>query len=95
MGRKLVYVDKTLPFGLRSAPLIFTAVADALMWMMQQRGVSIVDHYLDDFITLGKPGSAECHCNFETMLETCRVTGFPVESLEIGRPYNYVDLSWN
>ena len=75
-----VFVDKTLPFGLRSAPLIFTAVADALMWMMQQRGVSIVDHYLDDFITLGKPDSAECHCNFETMLETCRVTGFPVES---------------
>ena len=29
-----VYADKTIPFGLRSAPLIFTAVADALMWMM-------------------------------------------------------------
>ena len=25
-----VYVDKVLPFGLRSAPLIFSAVADAL-----------------------------------------------------------------
>ena len=34
------YIDTTLPFGLRSAPLIFSAVADALAWMMQQRGVS-------------------------------------------------------
>ena len=49
-------------------------------WMMQRRGVSIVDHYLDDFITLGKPGSAECHFNIGTKLETCRVTGFPVQS---------------
>ena len=35
-----VFVDKTLPFGLRSAPLIFSAVADALAWIMKQRGVS-------------------------------------------------------
>lgn len=28
-----VYVDTTLPFGLRSAPTIFTAVADGLEWM--------------------------------------------------------------
>jgi len=29
------YVDKVLPFGLHSAPLIFSAVADALLWIMQ------------------------------------------------------------
>ena len=29
-----IYVDKVLPFGLRSAPIIFSAVADALQWMM-------------------------------------------------------------
>lgn len=27
-----VYVDGMLPFGLRSAPIIFTAIADALEW---------------------------------------------------------------
>ena len=27
-----VYIDTRLPFGLRSAPIIFTAVADALEW---------------------------------------------------------------
>jgi len=35
-----VYVDKALPFGLRSAPLIFSAVADALLWIMERQGVS-------------------------------------------------------
>jgi len=29
-----VYIDKVLPFGLCSAPIIFLAVADALLWIM-------------------------------------------------------------
>ncbi len=32
-----VYVDSMLPFGLRSAPKIFTAVADALEWCISRR----------------------------------------------------------
>ena len=28
-----VFVDKTLPFGLRSAPLLFSALAEALHWI--------------------------------------------------------------
>ncbi len=43
-----VFVDATLPFGLRSAPLIFTAVADALQWIMERMGVEWVAHYIDD-----------------------------------------------
>ena len=34
-----VFVDTALPFGLRSAPIIFSAVADALLWILLQRGV--------------------------------------------------------
>ena len=49
-----VYVDKALPFGLRSAPLVFTAVADALQWMMECNGATFVDHYIDDYITVGR-----------------------------------------
>ena len=74
-----VYVDKTLPFGLRSAPLLFSAIADALLWIMKQRGVSYADHYIDDFITVGKPGSLECEQNLHLMLQTCRDTRTPVE----------------
>ena len=32
MWRDKLYVDTTLPFGLRSAPKILNAVADALQW---------------------------------------------------------------
>ena len=41
-----LYVDKAL--RLRSAPKIFTAVADGLMWVMCEHGV----HYLDDYLVL-------------------------------------------
>ena len=35
------YTDKALPFGLRSAPKIFTAVADALQWILSNKGIKI------------------------------------------------------
>ena len=31
-----LHIDAALPFGLHSAPLIFTALADALQWAIQQ-----------------------------------------------------------
>ena len=74
-----VYVDKTLPFGLRSAPLIFSAVADALQWIVQEKGVTYVDHYVDDFIPAGKGQSDECSNNFARMHEICNASGTPVE----------------
>ena len=74
-----VYVDKTLPFGLRSAPLLFSALADALLWIMVQYGVTYADHYIDDFITLGKAGTRECESNLHLMLQACTDTHTPVE----------------
>ena len=74
-----MYVDKTLPFGLRSAPII-----SALAWMMLCKGVSIVDHYIDDFITAGRPRSMKCHNNLQIMLETCdntRYTGIEIDTM--------------
>jgi len=74
-----VFIDAVLPFGLRSAPLIFSAVADALLWIMQRRGATMSFHYLDDFITIGSPNSTECERNIEIMKSTCKETGLPVE----------------
>ena len=74
--QRAVYVDKVLPFGLCSAPLIFTAVADALQWLMELNGATFIDHYLDDFVTVGKPGSDECAGNLK---ETCNDLGTPIE----------------
>ncbi len=33
------YIDTALPFGLRSAPMIFNVVADAMQWIFEQNGV--------------------------------------------------------
>ena len=50
------YVDGAFPFGLRSPPKLFNAVADALLWMMGQHSVKEAMHYLDDFLVFGSPG---------------------------------------
>ena len=72
------FFDTRLPFGLRSAPKIFSAVADALQWVFKKQGVTWVDHYLDDFITLGPPETATCQANLERMLSSCQRLGVPV-----------------
>ena len=33
-----LYIDTALPFGLRSAPKLFPAIADGVQWILQQRG---------------------------------------------------------
>ena len=73
-----LYCDAMLPFGLRSAPKIFTAVADALEWCIRQRGVEWIRHYLDDYITLGPPASDRCQCNLRILEEVCAMLGVPL-----------------
>ena len=69
------YIDTVLPFGLRSAAKIFNAVADALNWHMQRTGVEFVDHYLDDYIILGSPGTSQCQRSLDTVVRECRTLG--------------------
>ena len=77
--RGRVYVDGCLPFGLRSATLLFTAVADALQWVMEARGVAWLGHYIDDFITVGAPQADECRANLGIMNAVCMEAGMPTE----------------
>ena len=48
--RGVTFVDRALPFGLRSAPKIFNSVADFPVWVLHCEGVSPLIHYLDDFL---------------------------------------------
>ena len=63
-----LYLDKALPFGLRSAPLIFTAVADAMELIICQLGVLHIFHYVDDFIFVGTLNSQDCGASMATAL---------------------------
>ena len=74
-----LYFDKVLPFGLRSAPIIFTAIADGIEWIIRQRGVHNIFHYVDDFIIVGRPDTQECASALATTLETFSALGVPAE----------------
>ena len=74
--RGKLYADGMLPFGLKSK--IFTAVADALEWIVRRRGVRYVDHYLDDYITFGAPRSSECADALSTICRACADLGVPL-----------------
>ena len=52
-----IYLDTTLSFGLRSAPKIFSALADGLLWILHSKGADLSLHYLDDFLIMGPPDS--------------------------------------
>ena len=56
MERKVV----ALPFGLRSAPKIFNAVADGRQWILARNEVDNCLHYLDNFLILSSGVSNEC-----------------------------------
>lgn len=73
-----LYIDPMLPFGLRSAPKIFNAVADALEWSLRRRGIRQIFHYLDDFIVIGPPHSSECALALLTLDRTCAELGIPI-----------------
>ena len=73
-----VFVDSALPFGLRLAPKIFTAVADVIEWCFCEAGVRFVDHYLDDYIILGTPDAMESTKGLETVRTVARELGVPL-----------------
>ena len=80
------YIDRTLPFGLRSSPKIFTAVADTIAWVLHCHRVGHQLHYLDDFLFLGEPGSGQGAFALSTALELLQHLGIPVASHKIEGP---------
>ena len=72
-----VYIDTVLPFGLRSAPKIYTAVADALQWILMRVSIEVI-HYLDDFLLFCPPGSLCCERALSASMELCAKLGVPL-----------------
>ena len=66
-----VFCDTMRPLDLRSAPKIFSVVADTLEWCFERRGASFVEHYLDDYIIVRPSGSNRCANDFRLMEEVC------------------------
>ena len=81
-----LYVDGTLPFGLRSAPRIFTAIADALEWRARFEGTEHILHYLDDFLIMAPAGSPQCNLNLTRLLALFDRLHVPVASDKVEGP---------
>ena len=89
------FVDTCLPFGLRSAPKLFNAIADALEWVIVNQGGSLVEfivHYLDDFLFGGHPNSDSCCRVLDLALCLCQVMGFPAMREKIVGPATVIDF---
>ncbi len=84
------FVDPMLPFGLRSAPKIFNAVADALQWHLAQAGVEVLFHYLDDFIMVAPPESHLCHAWLQILIQECARLGVPIAAHKTEGPSTVV-----
>ncbi len=70
----VTHVDSALPFGLRSAPKIFSAVA---AWAMVCKGLTGALHYLDDFLFVA-PSQRLAEASLSKALQTCQELEFPV-----------------
>ena len=83
----VTYTDMALPFGLRSTPKIFSAVADALQWILVQKGINNLLYYLDDFIFVTK-SLEEAKRNMQTLISTFTSLGVPLEPSKLEGPVN-------
>ena len=81
-----LFVDTVLPFGLRSAPKIFTAVADAVEWIARANGVENLFHYLDDFVLVSEPSAHAGQQQLCTLRRVFDTLGLPVAEEKLEGP---------
>ena len=72
------YIDKVLPFGLRSSPYLFNRLADAIAWIAEHN-FDVVDllHYLDDFLLVQAP-SPNALLKFKTLVAVFDMLNIPL-----------------
>ena len=80
------FCDRALPFGLRSALKLFTAVVDGLSWALQCEGIVNLIHYLDDFFFWSEEGSPNCARALSTAVPLCHRLGLPVAPQKVVGP---------
>lgn len=96
--RGVSYIDRSLPFGLRSAPIIFSSVADGLSWALCQSGVEFSLHYLDELFFCGPTDSPSCAAALATAVPLCLQLGLLVAPEKLEGPSQsiiFIDIRIN
>ena len=87
------YVDHASPFGLRSAPKIFNAIANFIARVLACQGVTYQLLYLDDYLFLGAPNSQQGREFLTTTLQMLtRLNWYSSCGAQNRRPHNSHDL---
>ena len=81
-----IFFDNCLPFGLRSAPRLFSVLAELLEWIAEQSGVAFSIHYLDDFLTMGPWDTPICGHNLKVFTQLCHQLGVPLALEKVEGP---------
>ena len=89
-----IYVDRALLSGLRSAPKIFMAVADVFTWALYCHGVRYHLHYLNDFLFVGEPNTAEASAADSIATSTFRDLGVPIATHKMEGPSTSKSHFW-
>ena len=79
------FMDTRLPFGGRSSPFIFNAVAQAFHWIIKQHGILHLLHYLDDFFLANKNKNS-CSLDFHLTLQIFNSLGVPIADDKLEGP---------
>jgi hypothetical protein len=87
------FVDKCLPFGLRSAPYLFNMVAEAIQWIIHNYfGIDDSFHYLDDYFFAGPAATDACLNALLDMLTLCNAVNAPLKPEKVIGPSTLLTL---
>lgn len=80
------YVNKCLPMGCAVSCKIFEKFSTFLHWLVEKKtGLNTLDHYLDDFIFVGKERTNQCKKLMGAFSSLCKDLGIPIaENKSVG-----------
>lgn len=67
-------------------------LADLLEWILLHLGVSVLLHYLDDYLTMGPPSTQICHQNLRLLIEVCAMLGIPLALEKVEGPSTILEF---
>lgn len=73
------YFDKNLAMGLSASCALWEKFATFIEWVVRYiSGKNSVEHFVDDFLLVGRPNSDECTVLMKTFRDVCSNFGVPV-----------------
>ena len=88
--RGLFFLDMYLPFGLCSAPYIFTSLMDLFVWICNHHyNLSNLSHFVDDFIYVAPP--SEAWSSYKNFQNIASIFGVPFKVSKFIAPSPSID----